>query len=252
MSRMFPFITKTCNPMAGGSYNTPDGKIVACPYECTYCWARKLINKNKTDKSALRRKYVGPYRVEPKELKRIFKPEDFVFVQDMSDIGAPMIEKWVIFDILSWVGSQPCPMLLLTKNPAFYNKYINYLPLNAVLGATIESDLPGVRRFSKSPPPEDRLNEMVRLHLRLLGLGRPRRLFVSVEPIMEFSENFVDELRKIKPWSIAVGYDNYNNGLPEPSLAETEALITGLSEFSVVYRKTIRESTSSKGERKDG
>ena len=245
MGRMFPFITKTCNPMAGGFYNTPEGKIVACPYECSYCWARALINKNQM------KKYTGPYRVEPKELKRIFKPEDFVFVQDMSDIGAPTVDKRVVFDILSWVGSQPCLMLLLTKNPAFYNKYLNYLPPNTVLGVTIESDLPGVRRFSKAPPPEDRLNEMRKLGMRLKALWRPRKLFVSIEPIMQFSDEFAAQIRTFKPWGVAVGYDNYKNGLPEPSLAETEALIAALAEFSVVYRKTIRESTSSKVRRSE-
>ena len=229
--------------MAGGFYNTPEGEIVACPYQCTYCWARKLINQKKM------KKYTGPYRVEPKELKRIFKPNDFIFVQDMSDIGAPNIDKRIIFDILSWVGSQPCPMLLLTKNPWFYNKYFYYLPKNAILGATIESDLPGVRRFSKAPEPEDRLIEMYMLHLKQWELGRPRRLFISIEPIMDFSDDFISRIKEIKPWGVAVGYDNYNNNLPEPPLAKTEALITDLEGFTDVYRKTIREPIISKGER---
>ena len=235
MSRMFPFVTHTVNPMAGGFFNTPEGEIVACPYECSYCWARKLINRFKYPK------YMGPYRVEPKELRRTFKPDDFPFVQDMSDIGIATVEKRVIFDILTWVGSQPCPMLLLTKNPAFYNKYINYLPPNAVLGTTIETDLPGTRQFSKAPYPSDRLAEMENLKLRLFKLARPRRLFVSIEPIMRFSNDFVDQLRKIGPWAVAVGYDNYGNGLPEPSLAATEGLIKELETFTQVYRKTIRE-----------
>ena len=71
-------------------------------------------------------------------------------------------------------------------------------------------------------------------------------MFVSIEPIMQFSDMFADRVRAFEPWGVAVGYNNYSNGLLEPSLAETEELITALEGFTTVYRKTIRESTRSK------
>jgi len=235
MSKMFPFITHTVNPVAGGFFNTPDGEIVACPYSCTYCWARKMINRFKYEK------YQGPYRLHIPALKN-YKKEDFPFIQDMTDIGYPGIPKEVIFDVITWTGGQPCPMLFLSKNPDFYSKYLNYWPENAVLGATIESDLLGVRRFSKAPIPISRINAMINLKNQLLKLGRNRRLFVSIEPIMQFSSDFVKQLRKIEPWAVAVGYDNYKNGLPEPRLSETKDLISELEEFTIVHLKTLRES----------
>ena len=230
-SRMFPFITHTVNPVAGGFFNTPDGEIVACPYSCSYCWARTMINRYKYPK------YQGPYRIHPAALKN-YKQEDFPFVQDMTDIGAPGIPKEVIFDVIVWAGSQPCPMLFLSKNPGFYLKYLNYWPENAVLGATIESDLLGVTQFSKAPAPISRLNAMIGLKRKLRG---KRKLFVSIEPIMRFSGDFVKQLRKIEPWGVAVGYDNYKNGLPEPSLAVTKDLIAELEDFTTVYIKTLRD-----------
>ena len=231
---MFPFITHTCNPIAGGFFNTPDGEIVACPYSCSYCWARALINRYKYPK------YQGPYRIHPPALKT-YKQDDFPFVQDMTDIGAPGIPKEVIFNVITWAGSQPCPMLFLSKNPDFYLKYLNYWPENTVLGATIESDLRGVRQFSKAPLPISRLNAMIGLKKQFLELGRKRRLFISIEPIMRFSQDFVKQLRKIEPWGIAVGYDNYKNGLPEPRLSDTKDLIAELEDFTTVYIKTLRD-----------
>ena len=42
---------------------------------------------------------------------------------------------------------------------------------------------------------------------------------------------------------VAVGYDNYNNLLPEPREAETEEFIRQLEDAGItVYRKTIREA----------
>jgi len=47
----------------------------------------------------------------------------------------------------------------------------------------------------------------------------------------------------IQPEFVAVGYDNYNNHLPEPPLEITENLIHGLEAYEIkVYRKTLREA----------
>ena len=185
-------------------------------------------------------KYQGPYRIHPPALKT-YKPDDFPFVQDMTDIGVPVIPKEVIFGVITWAGSQPCPMLFLSKNPDFYLQYLYYWPENAVLGATIESNCLHVNRFSKAPSPINRLEAMINLKKQLQNLGRERRLFVSIEPIMRFSGDFITQLRKIDPWGVAVGYDNYKNGLPEPSLAETKDFIAELEDFTTVYIKTLRD-----------
>jgi DNA repair photolyase len=41
------------------------------------------------------------------------------------------------------------------------------------------------------------------------------RTFVSVEPILNFTPEFETDLYRIRPWAVAVGYDNYNNKLPQ-------------------------------------
>ena len=55
--------------------------------------------------------------------------------------------------------------------------------------------------------------------------------------------HFERDIIKTRPKFMAVGYDNYNNKLPEPSLARTEILIKELEAQGVkVYRKTIRRA----------
>jgi hypothetical protein len=66
---------------------------------------------------------------------------------------------------------------------------------------------------------------------------------VSVEPIMDFDlEIFVQWLKDIGPVLVHVGYDNYKNNLPEPSLSKTYQLIDQLRAFTRVKTLTLRES----------
>lgn len=217
---MFPFITHTCNPLAGGP----------CPFECSYCWA------NSMKKQYGWKKYQGDWRTREDQLKQ-FKEEDFIFAFDMQDIGSPEIPYNVITQLLNWCSNQPSDVLLLTKNPKFYLDYSPFISENVVLGATIETDALITHNYSEAPETYHRLACMEKIARDL-----PNRTFISIEPIMKMTPNFEREISKINPWGVAVGYDNYNNGLPEPSLERTEILIKELETFTTVYRKTIREA----------
>ena len=216
MSKMFPFITETWNPLAG-----------ECPHNCSYCWAKKLIK----DKPTLRAKYQGQYRIDEKQINKKFKPNAFVFVCDMLDLFAANVPMMAVQKILNKIAAQPdVTFLILTKNPRY--AWLMELPKNVVIGATIESDCDHL--VSEAPKVLDRLQAMQDIdHLRK---------FVSIEPIMRFSDDFIKYLLSIKPEFVAVGYDNYKNGLDEPTLERTEELINTLEAVGIkVYRKTIRE-----------
>lgn len=232
MSRMFPFITHTVNPLGGGP----------CPYQCSYCWATDLKNRYKV----LKEKYQGEWRIYPKELKQ-YKHGDIVFPFDMIDIGCSGIPREIIIELMHWIADQPCEVLLLTKNPTFFTKNHAILPRNAWLGATIETDTNVTLDYSKAPAPFVRLSEM-----QWVANNLPNKTFVAIEPIMKFSPNFKQEIKKIRPHAVAIGYDNYHNGLSEPDLAATEGLIKELSTFTQIYRKTIRESQDCAELRRDG
>jgi len=104
-------------------------------------------------------------------------------------------------------------------------------------GATVESDFAFSR--SNAPHPDSRLRMM--LSLKELSPEIPRA--ISVEPIMKFSANFPERILEINPSIVAVGYDNYNGNLPEPSMEETLNLIDYLVAHKInVYKKSIREA----------
>lgn len=223
-SKMFPFITCTWNPLGG-----------ACQYSCRYCWARRLIEQNQMAK------YQGEAHLVGGELEKEFKAGDFVFVQDMTDLFAPWVSKVDILVVLDVIRNTPeAKFLLLTKNPRRYLEFAEVLPANAVLGATIETDFYLSSGISYAPSPGSRLDAMA-----MLADTVENKLFFSVEPILYFTSHFVNALtcRRWRLFGVAVGYDNYECKLSEPSLEKTKQLIGLLEKAGVkVFVKSLREA----------
>jgi protein gp37 len=217
---MFPFIDKTWNPLGG-----------RCKHNCVGCWAMAYANRIKMDK------YKGSPHIDTKQINKVFKPGTFVFVCDMTDLFASNVPMETITYIMQKIDYQSnSTFLLLTKNPRYM--WLMKTPANTILGATIDTN----RDYSEltlAPKPMERIKAM-----QDLAKEENNRRFVSVEPIKDFDlDIFAEELIKIKPWAIAVGYDNYNNHFPEPSLAKTQELIKRLRDAKIkVYEKTLREA----------
>lgn len=227
VTKMFPFITETCNPIGG-----------ECQHKCVYCWATKLAEKYNMAK------YKGEPLLYPKELAKLkqYKETDTVFIGDMTDIfGEWVPSKFIqqIIDILFEVYrvNSQTQFLFLTKNPRRYFEF--FFPPNVILGATIESEFdPSLydKHVSDAPKTMERIRCMK-------GITENHK-FISIEPILDFSLGaFLEAITDIKPEFIAVGFDNYNNHLPEPeSLERVEELIKTIEKTGIkVYRKTMRE-----------
>ena len=126
--------------------------------------------------------------------------------------------------------------LFLTKNPQRYFEFIDEMPPNAILGATIETDNDDLyveHRISGAPLPSRRIEAMKKLDWS--------RKFVSIEPILDFNiKSFTKQIEEISPIMVYVGYDNYHNRLPEPPIKKTMRLIDNLSAHTLVVKKTIR------------
>lgn len=216
MTRMFEFITKTWNP------------VRYCSHGCPYCWAARF-----------------PHDIEPKihwdtlYQASHFSAGDFVFVCDLGDLFCPGVPSWQIGTVVSMATDMDCRFLFLTKNPQRYLDEKMTIPDSPsfYLGATIESDCDHVP--TKAPPEDERLFTMGTVR----DIYENAKRFISVEPILRFSPDFLKALIDLKPWGVAVGYDNYRHNLPEPSLAETMELIHGLEAAKIpVFRKTLRKA----------
>lgn len=177
---------------------------VGCDFNCTYCNARKTA-LTRLKNSPRYRDGFKPHLVG-EELRRRFKPGDFVFVGYMGDLSfAP---RWVIINILQSIEEQPdVKFLFCVKNPLVYRNWNLAYPENLYLGSTIESNFD--HGLSKAPAPFDRYRAM-------RDLDHPLK-FISIEPLLDFHlRTLVDWMKEIRPEIIEVGPDNYHNNLPEP------------------------------------
>ncbi len=131
--------------------------------------------------------------------------------------------------------------LFLTKNPLRYHEFLDVMPSNIVLGATIETNRDEYYAgtagtpVSEAPPPTARFHAMKSLEWPLK--------YISIEPILDFDlEIFSSWIKEIDPIMIHVGYDNYGNKLPEPPLAKTLRLIEEASKYTIVLSATLRRA----------
>ena len=224
LTRMFVDVTKTWNPISG------------CLHYCRYCWARRLVET----KLKSTRKYREGFK--PKfhrhELKRRFKPGDYVFVVDMGDMWGDFIPEEWIRAVLARVSMFPqTTFLMLTKNPERYFDFLDVMPRNVVLGATVETnrdDIYQAFHISRAPPPSRRMHAMEKLDWD--------RKFVSMEPVLEFDVDVVlNWLGKVQPEVLYVGYDNYGYRLPEPRLSKVLEFVSKARMITTVKTKTLRE-----------
>lgn len=188
-------------------------------------------------------KYRGEPRIVKKELNKRLSPDTLYFVQDMSDLFAETVPSEIIETVLDRLRDNPrTDFLLLTKNPKRYFNYFYKIPSNCILGATIETNR-DTSQFSKAPTPYERYVNMWALQNWVEnGDTLEQDTMISIEPIIDFDmDEFVSRIKILNPKFVYIGYDNYNNGLPEPSLSKTKTLIKNLEKFTTVRLKTIRE-----------
>jgi len=222
---MYKFVRKTWNPFVG------------CKFDCKYCWARRMARRLKCDLCQL----FIPHLHEER-LKKIPKHKNgIVFVCDMGDISHAVlfgIEK-IIEAVKQAQETSNTTYFFETKNPTVYYTCIlryDLKPDQTIVSTTIETNREElVEKVSLAPPPKVRYQSM-----KLLDWPRKH---VSIEPVMDFDPEIVFKwITEIEPECVSVGYDNYNNCLPEPPLDKVLSLIEALESSGInVERKTIRE-----------
>ncbi len=218
--RMFEFINKpTWNP------------IRYCSHQCSYCWAKKY-GQDTTPKMH----WDVLYNTEKEH-----NEQDFIFACDMGDLFCNNMPSWIIEYIMEAASCTLSKYLFLTKNPKRYLEECGTIleGSNYYLGATIESnrDYPEI---SNAPLQSARLRAMP----DLIDFYPENPRFISIEPILDFDLlPFFNAIKEIQPWAVAVGYDNHNYKLPEPTLAKALKLIEALELAGIkVYRKTLRKA----------
>jgi len=216
----------------------PNPLCGSCPHNCIYCYIHgKKGMKHRFPR--LREKYNGIIRLDERVfIKNIIDRCKPIFFCDCIDYLSNEVKYEIILRIWEWIEEYPrIKFLSLTKNPERYLRLIKYIPSNLIIGSTIESNLNHF--YSNAPKVNHRIRAIIDISKKISN-----DLFISIEPILDFNlYPFLSDIRIIKPNYIAIGYDNYNYKLNEPSLATTKLLIEEIRKMNItVFEKTLRKA----------
>jgi hypothetical protein len=212
---MYPWVTHTWSVLHG-----------ACPHRCTYCYVKKGRTKGLPC-------YQGLPRFNEKDRDINLGCGKTIFVAHTSDLFAEGVPMDVVSVILAKCNQYRFnEYVIQSKDPKRAMIWSSVLPERLILGTTIETDdkelLSGL---SIAPPPERRA-----IIIRGAKGGQCQKTFITVEPIMRFSDGFKWLLGGARPDFINIGADSKGCHLPEPTAEETIRLIEQLRAGEIEVR----------------
>lgn len=216
-------------------------------YDCEYCYIHGKKGMKIRFKH-IRDKYSGKFKLYPKILNRMnnIRSDKPIFFCDCICYMHKDNTEENILEIFWEIKNNRYNTVFLSmvKNPIRYIELIKELPVNMILGVTVEAnrDYP---LLSNAPIQSERINQLIKLRKMLDSFKMSNKLFISIEPILKFDLlPFLNSILKINPdFGVAIGYDNHYNKLDEPSLKLTLALRNNLIIKGItVYDKTLRKA----------
>lgn len=208
--------------------------IVGCNFLCLYC-DPSFQKQMRRQKQRCFDCYTYTPHFHPERLNKLPNAKT-IFTCAFSDIACAE-EEWIekVLDVVR--NNQSRIFYIQTKDPAIFDKFD--FPNNVLKGVTIETDLDRFETpslfvdytdLSRAPTPSKRIKALSYVD------------YITIEPILDFSQDFASVIREIKPKFVYIGYDNHNTNLPEPELQKTRNLLDELGKFVEVRVKTLRRA----------
>ena len=214
---MYAFVTHTWNMIKG-----------KCPHNCSYCYMKRFGEQ-------------PDLHFDESELKADLGQGNFIFVGsscDMFAIGVPnvWIEKtlWYCRGFIN-------KYLFQTKDPGQILGWLDNLPIDSIVGTTIETNRYYTPQMGNTPRPEIR-------SMYMETISEQRKTMATIEPIMDFDMVLVELVKKCNPEWVNIGADSQGHNLPEPTAEKIDDLIIELKKFTKVkVKKNIKRIYNLRG-----
>ena len=217
--------------IAGEIWNPMTG---ICPYGCVYCAERLRSIIRGEGELTLHKGRTIPF-------------SENIFVANCLDLFADQMPEKIIRWVLDATRQREHQnFFFMTKNPGGCLDFVSRLPQKSQINATIESDVdyPGI---SSAPPQSTRLRSMENLRGELPDAN----LAIVIQPIMDFTPQFLKSLIVAKPNEIAISFDTRKPSqktkpLIEPSNSKAYQLAKDLRKSGIMveyYPKTAIKDT---------
>lgn len=205
---MYTFVTHTYNAIKG-----------RCPHDCKYCYMKIFELKDP--------------RLDKRALEINLGEGNFIFVGSSIDMFAYQIpEDWII-KTLDHCLKFKNKYLFQSKNPKRMFEMEKYIPVNSVIGTTIETNryFPNIMNYAPL------ILERAEYMEKIAKIGNFETM-VTIEPVLDFDlEKLVNLIYQCRPSWVNVGADSKGHGLPEPTKEKILKLIKELKKFTEVKEK---------------
>ncbi len=210
---MYEFVTHMWGPIVG-----------TCSHKCSYCYVPATMAHFNEE--------LGKLRISEKNIDTNLGSDNIIFVCHTCDLFAEDVPAEWIERVLAQCRKYPKNRYLLqTKNPKRILEFAHLLPLDVLLGTTIETNRTEYYE-SKAPSYIERAQALG--WLSLMGFVT----MVTIEPIFDFDlEELVEIVIMANPKWINVGADSKGQGIPEPSKEKVTQLIESLQDKTDVELK---------------
>lgn len=195
-----------------------------CSHKCRYCYVDN-------PKFGRHPKFSGQIRLFEEEFGVNYGEGKTIFIEYQNDLFAEDVPNEYIRRIIAHCVSYPKNTYMFqTKNPDRMLEWLLFLPVNSILGTTIETNRV-IEGMSEAPLPSSR-------YIAMLKIPSNFKRFLTLEPILDFDvEVLCKWIVGIKPDFINLGADSKNHNLPEPTVEKIMKLVDMLHESGIELRE---------------
>lgn len=199
-----------------------------CPHKCSYCYVD-------SPRFGRPKKFTGKLRMMVEEFEVKYGAGRTIFVDHCNDLWAePIPDSWIMLALNHCAVFPDNTYVFQTKNPARFAALLDWMPPKTILGCTIETNRTIDGSISFAPNPYLRARAMKFLRKQ----PGERKLFVTIEPIMDFDVSGLGGwLMEIRPDFVNIGADSKGHGLPEPTAAKVLVLLDVLRAAGIEVRQ---------------
>lgn len=211
---MYPWVTHTHAHLGG-----------ECGHRCSYCYVDN-------PRFGRPQRFQGALRLMRDECLIHYGSGRTIFIDHCNDLFAEAVPAEWIMRVLNHCAAFPDNIYVYqTKNPGRFAEFLAHTLPTCMIGCTIETNRDIPPEISVAPAPVSRA-------LAMKQLSGTRRIFVTVEPIMDFDVPVLGQwLTEIRPEFVNIGADSKRHRLPEPPAAKVLALVDVLNAAGIEIRE---------------
>jgi len=181
-------------------------------------------------------RYSGDIRLNENEFNVAYGKGKVIFIEHMNDLFAKCVPDTWIVRILEHCKKYPDnEYVFQTKNPENLLKFIPNMPVNYMVGTTVESDIVSSLYENDDTRPPEPFNRLAAMMKIPIGIKK----FITIEPMVKLGDakSFASAIALCCPDFVNIGIDSKKSNLEDPTKEQILEFVAELQKLGVTIRK---------------